>query len=193
MTLSHSITFKHESVILDASCLINLNASGQLQHIIAALPPTVAVAAYVQTSEVLWEYAGPNDDVTRTKQPINLQPLIDQGYLHVVDIESEAEALLMVNYATLMDDGEAATGAIAAHRNWSIAVDDRKARKVIARYSPDIQMLSTLDLVRYWAETTQCSLAELAHVLQQIRFRGRYMPHADHPQFDWWRIHFPAR
>lgn len=192
MTLSHSITFNHESVILDASCLINLSASGQLRSIIAALPINVAVTHYVHVDEVLWEYAGPDDNVAQTKQPINLQPLIDQGYLQVVDTESEAEALMLVNYAALMDDGEAITAAIAAHRNWAVAVDDRKARRVIAEHSPHIQILSTLDLVRYWAEILPCTQVELAQVLQQIRVRGKYIPHANHPQFDWWRAHFPA-
>lgn len=193
MTLSHSITFNHESVILDASCLINLSASGQLRSIIASLPISVAVTRYVQTDEVLWEYAGPDDDVAQTKQQIDLQPLIDQGYLQVVDIESEAEALTMVNYATLMDDGEAFTSAIAMHRNWAVAVDDRKARKVIADHSPQIQMLSTLDLVRYWAEILPCSSGDLARVLQQIRMRGKYSPHTDHPQINWWNAHFPTQ
>lgn len=190
MTLSDVIVFNHERVILDASCLINLRASGQLPSILTILPVPIAVAAYVHVSEVLWEYAGPDDDITRTKQPIDLRPLIDHGHVQLVDIESDAEAQTMVNYAARMDDGEAITSAIAVHRNWAIAVDDRKARRVMTDHNPQIQIVSTLELVRYWAEALRPSDAEVTHALQKIRYRGKYLPHADHPQFAWWQAYF---
>ena len=84
---------------------------------------------------------------------INLRPLVAQGLIRAVSPDSETEENSFVNFAAELDDGEAVTGAIAMHRNWGIATDDRKARRVFARTNPHVQLLSTPELIKHWADT----------------------------------------
>jgi hypothetical protein len=57
-----------------------------------------------------------------------LEAAINHGLLLVEDFRDDREAETFVNYASLLgDDGESATCAIAVHREWAIATDDRKA------------------------------------------------------------------
>jgi hypothetical protein len=60
-------------------------------------------------------------------------------------LASIEEAELFVNYVfELRGDGESASCAIAVHRGWAIATDDKKAISFIKREASQIQILSTL-------------------------------------------------
>ena len=136
--MSTSIVFSHYCLILDACCAINLHMSGHMEEILQAIPGYVALAIFVLDEEILRS---------------NIQPLVDQGLIRAVSLESEAEENAFVNFAVELDDGEAVTGAIAMHRHWGIATDDRKARRVFARTNPHVQLLSTPELIKHWADT----------------------------------------
>ena len=80
------ITFAHDCIILDASCIISLYASGQMEGILQSIQKSVAVAAFVFNREALWIYGGPDEDVKQTKEKIELQPFVDAGLLKVVTV-----------------------------------------------------------------------------------------------------------
>ena len=123
-------TFFHDSIILDADCTINLYASGQMEGILRVIPGKIFIADGVLQREVKWIYDGPE----RQRKPIEIQPFIDNGLLTVASFESEAEEISFIDFAaTIGDDGESITGAIASHRNWAIGTDDRKAHAVFCR------------------------------------------------------------
>jgi hypothetical protein len=112
---------------------------------------------------------------------------IEKGLLLVIDFNSEIEEETFVNYVfELGDDGESATGAIAFHRDWAIATDDKKAisffPKRIAPSANPINFSNSQKLVR----EREASSTTLRSVLSAIRTRGRYMPHRNHPLFRWW-------
>ena len=77
---------------------------------------------------------------------------IKQNLLLIVDFESDAEETVFINYASEIDDGEAATGAIAINRNWAIATDDKKATKFLSQESPSLQIVSTPEIIKYWSK-----------------------------------------
>ena len=60
--------FNHDTLIIDASCLINLYASNQLASILRSIPKTVAVAAYVADREALFIHSEINESGERTKE-----------------------------------------------------------------------------------------------------------------------------
>lgn len=173
-------------LILDASCLINLYASGKMEDILKAVPESVVVADYVLHQESLWIYDGPSEAVREKKRPIDLQPFVSSHLLQVVDIEFPEEANLFVEFATKMDDGEALTGAIAVHRRWAIVVDDKRARNFFQREFSDLQMVYSLEIVKHWATTTKAPDAVVSTVLWGIRNRGVYVPANNHPLWVWW-------
>jgi predicted nucleic acid-binding protein len=173
--------FSHNCIILDACCIINLFASGKMKDILEAIPKNLAVATYVKEREAKVFY--------ENKKPIeiDLHPFIVAKLLRLVDIETDVEANLYVNFSERLDDGEAITGAIAINRNWAIATDERKSTTVFRNYEPQIAVVSTLDMVKYWADMQRPSAAIIQDSLSNIRLKGKYEPYKNHPLIDWWR------
>ncbi len=166
-------------LILDANCLINLYASGCMGDILRYIPKIFTLTDYVQQAEALF--------IRNPQETINLQPLIDSGLLTIVSLESETEELQFINLASDLDDGEAMTGAIALQRHWVIATDEQKARAILALVMPASHIVTTLELVKYWADNQQIDFVTIQFVLQQIRRRARYMPPKTHVLYSWWQ------
>lgn len=181
------LLFAHNVLILDANCVIGLYATRRMAEILAAIPRTVTIATYVFENETQSIYSPLDEHGQRTKEPINLQPLVDAKLLQIVAIETEAEAETVVNLAALIgDQGESITGAIAFHRDWAIGLDDRKARRLFAQYAGHLQLIYTLDLVKHWVEISSPDLEVITSTLVNIRHGARYLPHRQHPLYEWW-------
>ena len=180
--------FLHDCIILDACCVMNLYASRKMREILRTIPKSVAVAAYINDEEALWVYGGPDDNVTQEKERIDLQPLIESGLLAVVSPDSKIEQSTFVAFATILgDDGESVTGAIALHRNWAIATDDKKASRFFNHEAPQLQIISTLELLKHWADTMQPASEIVSATLRAIQQRANYKPSEKHPLYEWWK------
>ena len=188
--MTTGVVFLHKCIILDACCIINLYASGQLGNILQSIAKSVAVATYVREEEALRIYAGTDTDVTQKYERIDLQSFIDCGLLTVVSPETEAENITFVNFAAALGgDGEAITGAIALHRHWSIGSDDRKAISFFVRHTPQLQIITTLELIKHWVDTAHPLSDEIRVALQKMRVRARYAPNTNHDLYKWWQEH----
>ena len=95
-----------------------------------------------------------------------------------------AEAATFVTLAADMDDGEAVTIAIARHRGFSGATDDRKARRSLAE--AQVQVFSSLELLRMWCDSRSLSTREVTRLLTYVRDRGRFVPPRGDPLQGWW-------
>ncbi len=173
----------HSHLILDACCVLNFCASGQLLEILKSIPVQVAVTQVVREQELktLQRLEGEeNDGATQ------FEAAIAQSLLITVDFESEEEAESFVNYAAILGDGESATGAIAVHREWAMATDDKRAISFFRKQIPQLQVLSTLEVVKYWSEEAGVDSQTLRDALNLIRVKGQYMPPKSHPLHNWW-------
>jgi hypothetical protein len=171
-------------VILDACCALNFSASGSFVQILQSLPAKAVVTQVVRDRELLSlrRLTDESDDANQ------FEAAIDLGLLLVEDFANDREAETFVNYASVLgDDGESATGAIAFHREWAIATDDRQAISFFQREAPHLQILSSLEIVKHWSEVSNAASAELRNALSNIRRRGRYIPHRNHPLLTWWQ------
>ncbi|WP_254446764.1 hypothetical protein [Dolichospermum sp. UHCC 0259] len=135
----------HSHIILDACCVLNLCASGQFLAILKSLPAEIVVTTVVRERELntLQSLKEEENDAV-----LEFETAITQGWLKVVDFESEEEEESFVNYAAFLDDGEAATFAIAVHRKWAVATDDDKAIKFLKKNFPYLQILSTPEIIK---------------------------------------------
>jgi predicted nucleic acid-binding protein len=175
---------KHSHVVLDACCVMNFCASGHLIEIVKSIPAQVVVTEVVRERELLTFQRLMDENNEEVNQ---FEAAIEKGLLSVVDFKSEHEEETFVNYVfELGDDGESATCAIAVHREWAIATDDKKAISFFQREAPHLQILSTLAIVKNWSETGNLSAATVRSALTGIRTKGRYMPHRHHPLLHWW-------
>jgi predicted nucleic acid-binding protein len=167
-----NIAFRHPCIVLDADCTISLEASGQVEAILASVPCTFAITKYVYQHEIL---------------RANLQALIVGQALTIVELESKEQNTLINLAAAGLDNGEATAGAVAIHRNWAVGIDDGGARKHLAKYYPHIQLISVVDLVKHWTDTVNPSLSHVKAALKAIEDQGGYTPGPRHPLFSWWR------
>ncbi|MEA5418510.1 hypothetical protein VB712_04675 [Spirulina sp. CCNP1310] len=175
---------KNSHVVLDACCVLNLCASGHLLKIIQSIPAKVVITEVVRARELLTLQRLVNEN----NQDINpFESAIETGLLTVADFNSEAEEETFVNYASqLRDDGESATCAIAMHRDWAIATDDKKAIAFFQQEAPHLQIFSTLAMIKNWSEVENISKETLRSSLNAIKTWGRYIPHRGHPLLHWW-------
>ncbi len=97
-----------------------------------------------------------------------------------------------VNFAASLDDGEAITGAIAVHRNWAIGSDDRRAISLFAKEAPQLQRISTLELMKHWVDSTELPADVVRSALRNVRFRAKYVPYSRHPLYHWWRTYMES-
>lgn len=176
------INYSH--IVLDTCCVLNFCASGHLAGILESIPAQVVVTEVVKSQELL--------TLKRVEESlgsgsITFEEAINKGLVTIEDFDSEAEAEAFINYASeLKDEGESATFAIAVNRNWAVATDDKKATSFFKRESPQLQLLSSLEILKNYADKAKLPPAKLKALLQGVRTRGRYLPSQNHPLITWW-------
>lgn len=174
------------ALLLDASCLLNLYATGRFRDITLALPYELAVADYVWEEEALYVWRPDPTGAREEPEPVDLSAHIDEGLMRVMGLASPDEEATFVALAALVDDGEAITGALAAHRQCSLATDDRKARRVLSEHLPTVPLLSTLELLKLWADGAAVPDAELRQAMDGMRLGASYVPGPRDPLYTWW-------
>ena len=169
-----------EEVVVDACCVINVSAGGPPRPVFES----VGVRWYLPTT--VWEETRqltfPNDECP--ERASELQALLLDGVFVLCDLTTQDERDLFVTLATQLDDGEAMALAIAKCRGWTIATDDRVARRLARELS--VPVLTTPDVVKRWVDTVRPSREVLRSFLQNLERLGRYKPSSRELLFAWW-------
>jgi hypothetical protein len=174
----------HSHIVLDACCVLNLCASEHFIAILKVIPVQFVVTQVVHEQELKTLR---QIDEQNNEGAIQYEQAITQNLLEIVDFDSEAEMETFVSFVFEMrDDGESATGAIAVHRGWAIATDDKRAISFFRREVPDLTILSTLEIIKYWSEEAKIDSTQLQIILNNIQTQGRYAPQKSHPLRSWW-------
>ena len=176
----------HGRLLLDASCLLNLYATGRMLDIAQSIGYQLEIADYVLEYETLYVVQPDSTGTEEERIPVDLEHLIHCGLLIVVQLEGQDVLGSFVQLASLVDDGEAATGALALHRGCSIAIDDRKARRVFGELMPEVELVSTLEITQSWAQEAAVPASELQAALRAMQTGASYLPGRRDPLYDWW-------
>lgn len=174
-------------LLLDACCLRNLYATHRLRAIALASRCQFGVVEHVITSEALFIWVPIENGNREEAEPLPLQPLMGEGLIDIFRLENLQETTAFTDFSVRMDNGEAETGAIALHRGYAIATDDRKARRVLQAMAPAVPLLSTLALVQEWAQSTAVSVSQIQEVLRAMETGVSYFPGRRDPLFAWWQ------
>lgn len=172
-----------KEVVIDACCVINLFAAGDLPTRLEVIGGEWHVPSAVVAEALYIHKKKSEGDVEKIE--INIQSLIDGNVLALCTTENELEIDLYVDFATQVDDGEAMALAIAKCRSWTVATDDRVALR-LAREN-GIAVLTTPDLIKRWADASTCSTDELKETLTRIETLASFFPPKSHPLKSWWR------
>ena len=130
-------------VIADTSVVINLNASGNAEAILGALPNRCVVVEEVSLELHAGRQKGRRD-------ADSLAALIEQHLVECAQLGdvgmSHFERLVSGSAAETLDDGEAATIACAIERSAVALIDDRKAIRICAERFPNLAVGCTVDV-----------------------------------------------
>jgi hypothetical protein len=160
--------------------MINLAATDHLPLIAQTTDVTFALARQA-AAEVGYLRDLVDGDITLT--PIDLGSY-DGATMQTITL-TPAEYPLYVDLAGMVDDGEAATIAVAAKRGIPLATDDRKARRVCT----ELQLadpMRTLSVLHSYADMAGLQPAHLRNLLVKIRDRASFQPPRSDPDFKWW-------
>lgn len=172
-----------EEIILDACCVINLYGTGIPSDILSALPARFVIAKYVCEHEALYTVTDPS---ANQRERIDVNPLVARGLVSEVDLNLDTEASTLVEFASRLEAGEAATCTLALHRHFTVATDERKVLNLLKLRAPEIRTRTTTELIRWWADTTGTSNDRVRQVLMTIRSHARFAPGKLDPLKGWW-------
>ncbi|MGH2615062.1 MAG: hypothetical protein ACRDJC_07470 [Thermomicrobiales bacterium] len=166
-------------LLLDTCVVLSLFATRRVEEILAANPGPFLIAEAVLRESM---YIHVIVDGVREKEPVSFEPMFAAGTLAVVEPESEEEIQSLIDLSLQLDDGEAMTCALALHRGYRIATDEKKAIRFVGNQIP---IVGALDLVRAWADAVAAPPILIREVLAAIEERG-YVPGSDHRHYGWW-------
>jgi len=166
--------------VLDACVLLNLLATERIAEVAKVIAPACLVCSAVAAESLYLRPLEPGGK----PEAIDLGPLVKGGVLTACAIQGPLEEEAYVNYAIELDDGEAMSLAIAQARNFALATDERKARRIIRENLPHLLVISTAEIVHGWARTT--GRADAVRAVRSIETRARFRPPDTDPLSPWW-------
>lgn len=171
-----------DDLILDACVMINLAASGIPLRELAGRNHVAFTMVRLAAREAL--YVRAIDDTDR-REEIDVMGRADRGDLRLVDLRPD-ELPTFVDLARQLDDGEAASLAVAIHRCLPLATDDRKARRVALAGTPPVELVTTAGLLRGWEADHDEPTARVSGALASIEVRASFVPGRNDPLREWW-------
>lgn len=170
--------------IIDCCSLLNLYAGWAGLEQLRQLPHSWFVCdAVFGESEITREY---DENQQPQDHELILNPFVDSGLIQRVAPESDAEIADYLEFAQLIDDGEAQAIALAKNRGFVLLTDDRKACKLAHREDVAVRTISTVDILREWIEHEAIDAAHVRSVLKRVRELARYLPPKNSPELAWW-------
>jgi predicted nucleic acid-binding protein len=170
-------------LIIDACVLLNLIATGIMQEILSVIAQNSMICVLVKDESL---YLRKEDDINENES-VNIDELINQGVIQICDCETAEEQELFVNLAASLDDGEAMSLAIALSRNWQLATDDKKARRIFKENNLNNDFLiSTTDLIKVWAESENISDDIIKSILLKVERKASFRPPKSDINLLWW-------
>jgi len=171
-------------ILLDACVAINLAATDGLDKIASTLQLTILI---VQQAAAETGYLRDLIDGEIALTPIDLSQLGLGDDLQILEL-APSEYPAYLELAAIVDDGEAATIAMAIRRDLDIATDDRKARR-LCQERHLAEPVRTLALLHSYAEAARLTDGPVRELLTKVRDRASFQPPRADPDLKWWNDH----
>jgi predicted nucleic acid-binding protein len=164
-------------IVVDASAVINLNATGRARDIVAALPNRLIVVDVVCVELDQGRSRGrPDADL--------LDELVKSGLIEIAALGETAlryfEELVVGPAVSTLDDGEAATIAHAIDIGGIALVDERKATRLCGERYPDLRLGCTVDIFAHPTIVERLDEAALADAVFNALTYGRMRVFSQH-------------
>jgi hypothetical protein len=169
--------------VLDACCLINLAAAGDLPELLPASGFTWHLPRRVEAQGLEVRLSPDSADIRR--RPIDIAAAVGAGVLHRCDIDQSAHALFVELAAVHGDDSDAAALTIALSRGWMLATDDRALTRLAV--SRGVPILTTPVVLRRVASTLGIAPLQIREMLGRVEQLGRWKPRDSDAEATWWK------
>ena len=170
-------------LIIDACVLLNLIATGIVEKILSVIAQNSVICILVKDESL---YLRKEEDINENES-VDLNYLTENKVISICDFESEVESELFVNLAVSLDDGEAMSLAIALSRNWHLATDDKKARRIFSENAQNNKLLiSTSYLIKEWAENENIDDVAIKPILLKVERKASFRPPKSDINLQWW-------
>jgi predicted nucleic acid-binding protein len=175
MTYSNSLTDSLTALVLDTSVLINLHASTYGSIILNSLPCNILIPEIV-AMELEHETSKNNGEHQF------IHDLLAEGKVKIIVLDEREYKIFecLVAGKASLDDGEAATIAIAACRNCLPVIDERKGRRLAKEYIQDKLPGWSLDLFLHPPVVSSLGPAISVEALYFALRDGRMRIHKSH-------------
>lgn len=166
-------------IVTDSCVWINLAAAlgGDLSQLrpsgLAVVVPQVLIEALFLHDQIGDDHISVGVNLSRIKMVT-----LDQG-------ESE----LYVQFASNLDDGEAASLSVAHARSWLLGTDDKAAIRYAVATDPPTRVITTAQVLRRHAEVASWDAARITKAVQDVRDRASFVPPSADPEHEWWTAH----
>lgn len=167
-------------LLLDACIAINLLATEHTEDIAEVLDFNFLMVKQAATECEELRVVADKMAVRRRESALDTPPFAEVLTLAETEIDA------YVQLARDIDDGEAATIAIARSRSLAMATDDRKARRVAVNMGL-ITPTGTTTILRQYAELANLTPQGIAELLNDVRNDASYIPRRTDENFHWWQ------
>jgi hypothetical protein len=166
--------------VIDACCLIDLLASGQMEAILRATGYAWNLPDAVNAEVQFVRQHDPARPGSFLNAPVDLSPDLKSGLLTACQPADPKEQTPFVQYAAqFRSDGEAMCLAITETRGWVVATDDRKTIRVAEKGG--LTVVSCPQLVKAWVDATRPDTALVVQVLTDIQTLAQFRPNSTMP------------
>jgi hypothetical protein len=172
-------------LVIDASCLINLLATGRQHEILQALGIQLLITDRTGR-ETLYLDGSPDENGDPTRDLIDLAPLETAGLLQILSSDDPALLDAFVRCAQHLRDADAASVALAATLDLPFATDDSRQRRVARELYPRLKLVSTLALLREAAARLGLNRQATHQLAVDLRDRGSFLPPKNDPDRKWY-------
>jgi hypothetical protein len=188
MSMTDDIVW-NATLMLTASCVMNLCASGQIESMLAALPVVAACNGSAFANAQYCIYARSDEDVLHKKEAVNIQSLVEKRLLQSVSADGQVlETAAKIAALGVIDDGETIPCAIALRYGWMLVSDDPYALDLFTLHLPEIICVSTIDIFKYWVETCCPTTQVIKKAVRSMYKRALYKPSVCHQWYPWWNM-----
>lgn len=161
---------KGPPLVADSSVWINLAATGQIEKIVRTISRRIII-----TQTAINELESGKEKGRQTGDAV--LSLASLGLVDIVELDSNHDDIFLNlvagTAAETLDDGESATIAYAATAGLIAVIDERKATSLAKTKFPNLQVVSTAEILMLLANDPAFSDSEIGDAIFNALFIGR--------------------
>ena len=136
--------------------------------------------------EALFMSTPPDDKGVRTREPASTDRLRQAGRLTTRAHDVDEVVDTFVECAAFLCDPDASCVALAVVFKLPLVTDDGKERRIARNLFPQIEIISTLEILQEALGSLALPDAEVLRIAADLRWRGNFAPPKKDPRSDWY-------